>query len=66
MIEMWDLVWELQMGSRLRIDISSSNFPEYSIHSNFAGGWAEQKEEKKARQTIWFGNGESRIVLPER
>lgn len=54
------------MGSRLRIDISSSNFPEYSIHSNFAGGWAEQKEEKKARQTIWFGNGESRIVLPER
>ena len=33
-LETWDIAWTLQCGSRLRINISFSNSPEYSIHPN--------------------------------
>ena len=64
-IESLPILWQLQAGSRIRIDISSSDFPQYSIHSNYAGVWAEQRETRKAHQTIYVGNNhESRIVIP--
>ena len=66
-MEMKPIAWKIQAGSRLRLDISSSNFPEYHVHSNTTGPWAEQKEVKLANQTIWFGGKHSSCVeLPIR
>lgn len=49
------IVWNVKAGNALRIDIKSSNFPEYAIHSNTAGVWAEQAETKIAHQVIFVG-----------
>lgn len=59
---MWDLAWKIQKGSRLRIDVTSSDFPQYAVHSNFAGVWSEQKKNKKAVQTIYFGGGSTSYI----
>lgn len=29
----------------IRIDISSSDFPQYSVHSNYPGVWSEQGDD---------------------
>ena len=64
-IEMWDVAWKLRKGSRLRLDISSSDFPQYSVHSNYPGIWSEQSETKVAQQTVYFGkNYPSKVILP--
>lgn len=64
-IEILDITWKLQAGSRLRLDISSSNFPEYVAHSNYAGVWSLQEKTKKANQIIYVGeNYPSCIELP--
>ena len=64
-IEMWDICYQLAAGSRLRLDISSSNFPEYHIHGNVAGPWAQMKQQKKAKQTLLTGGKKaSRLVIP--
>lgn len=64
-IETLPVTWQMKPGSRLRIDITSSNFPEYSIHSNFAGLWSEQVQTRKARQTIYMDERyNSRISIP--
>jgi len=39
----------------LRIDISSSNFPAYHLHSNIAGPWALQDKAITAKQAIHIG-----------
>lgn len=64
-IDMWDLAWEIEKGSRLRIDITSSDFPQYAVHSNHAGCWALQTENRKAIQKVYFGkNADSCVRLP--
>ena len=66
-LELRPIVWKFQAGSRLRLDISSANFPEYNAHSNTAGPWAEQSEVRIARQTVyWGGRCESYIEVPVR
>ncbi|MCY9693168.1 CocE/NonD family hydrolase [Paenibacillus alginolyticus] len=54
-IELWPITWTIQKGSKLRVDISSSNFPAYHLHLNTAGPWALQEEIKIAKQTIYAG-----------
>ena len=64
-IEMWDVAWKLRKGSRLRLDISSSDFPQYSVHSNYPGIWSEQSETKKAKQSVYMGSTyPSEVILP--
>ena len=59
------ILWQIAKGHRIRIDISSSNFPEYAIHSNYAGVWAEQTNTRVARQTIHIGQAyQSCIEIP--
>jgi len=61
----WDLAWKIHKGSRIRIDITSSDFPQYSIHSNYAGCWALQDKSRVALQTVYFGGtDESYISFP--
>lgn len=64
-IEMWDIAWMLRQGSTLRLDISSSDFPQYSVHSNYPGIWSMQTQTKQAEQTILMGAAyPSEIILP--
>ena len=62
---LWDIAWLVGKGSRIRVDISSSDFPQYAVHSNYAGVWSEQTQTKVARQTLlWGGDTPSRILFP--
>jgi len=64
-ITCWPITWELKRGSRIRLDVSSSNFPAYHIHQNTAGNWAQQHQGPPAIQTLyWGGDMPSRIELP--
>jgi putative CocE/NonD family hydrolase len=54
-VECWPITWTVKKGSRLRLDISSSNFPAYHAHSNVFGPWAHQEEVKVAKQTLYYG-----------
>jgi putative CocE/NonD family hydrolase len=49
------VTWNVKAGNRIRVDITSSNFPEYSIHSNYAGIWAEQTKTRVAEERIFIG-----------
>lgn len=53
---MWDIAWQVAAGSRLRLDISSSDFPQYAVHSNYRGIWSEQEKCRTARQTVYEGS----------
>lgn len=64
-VEMWDMSWTVQPGSRLRVDISSSDFPQYAVHSNYAGVWSEQADTRIAHQKILLGK-DSYVELPIR
>lgn len=65
-IKMWDTAWTLQKNSRLKLIISSSNFPAYHVHSNISGCWSSISDEKTATQNIFVGNEWSQIRLPIR
>lgn len=59
----FDLVpvaWRLKAGSRLRLDVSSSNFPAFNPHPNTAGLWSAAAAPVVARQTLFGGD----VVLP--
>lgn len=61
------ILWKIKKGNRIRIDISSSNFPEYSVHSNYAGVWSKQIRNKVAHQKIYMDpKHPSRIMIPLR
>lgn len=64
-IKAWPVSWCISKGSKLRVDISSSNFPAYNNHTNTAGNWAKQKDVFIANQTVYTGNiNSSYIELP--
>lgn len=59
----FDLVpidWTLSAGSKLRLDISSSNFPAFPAHPNKSGIWSEIAAPFTARQTLSGGF----VILP--
>ena len=59
-LDFWPIIWRLQPGSRLRLDVSSSDFPKFHAHTNRAGPWAEQTGADIAHQVIYGG----RVGLP--
>lgn len=64
-ISMWDISWQLHKGSQLRVDISSSDFPQYAVHTNHAGIWSLQEQAKTAEQVLYCGSVcSSQIILP--
>lgn len=64
-LETIDIAWKLGKGSRLRLDVSSSNFPEYSVHPNTGELWSEAVETRVAHQKIYFGKDyPARVILP--
>lgn len=66
-LTMLDVVWRVRKGSRIRIDIASSNHPAYHIHPNTTECWANATTSKIAHQTVYYGKGqESCVILPVR
>lgn len=64
-IKLWDVAWQCQTGSRIRVDISSSNFPMYHVHSNTKGPWSEKDENSiVATQTLYCGVSGCKVILP--
>lgn len=60
-----DVSWRIAADSRLRVDISSSNFPAYHVHPNVTEEWASSSKAEIAAQTIYCGGRyPSRIILP--
>ena len=54
-IETLPVTWNVKAGNRIRVDVTSSNFPEYAIHSNYAGVWSLQTKTRTANQNIYIG-----------
>lgn len=64
-IDLWATSYLLSPGDRLRIDITSSNFPRLARNLNTGAPFALSKEMEIAQQTIYMNANEpSRIVLP--
>lgn len=61
-IETLPITWNVKAGNKIRIDITSSNFPEYSIHSNYAGIWSLQTKTRVANQVIYLGGKYNSLV----
>lgn len=51
-IDTWDIAWHFPAGHCLRVDIQSSDFPQYAIHSNTPGVWSQQPACQPANQTL--------------
>lgn len=54
--EMTPILWRLHKGSRLRLDISSSNAPAFFPHPNRAGLWSRIADPVIARQSLFGGS----------
>ncbi len=52
-------------GHRIRVDVSSSNFPRWDVNPNTGEPLGRNRREVKADNTVWHDAGHaSRIVLP--
>jgi len=60
--ELLPIEWTLAAGSRVQLDISSSNFPAYHAHPNRAGVWSLQSDALPARQTLHAGEARASFV----
>lgn len=64
-IEFDDVAWKIQNGSKLRLDISSSDFMQFNAHTNYKGIWSLQRESKPALQGIYYGEQyECKLEIP--
>lgn len=51
-LKTWPISYFLPQVSKLRLDVTSSDFPQYEIHTNYPGNQALQAKSKIAKQTI--------------
>ncbi len=64
-IDLWATSNLFKQGHRIRVDISSSNFPRYDRNPNTGHEFGEDAEMQTARQTIYHSRQyPSHIVLP--
>ncbi|MCI0622624.1 MAG: CocE/NonD family hydrolase [Acidobacteria bacterium] len=64
-IKVWETSWEFQPGSRIRLEISSSNFPRFARNLNTGAPIGTTAEMKKATQTIYHSTQyPSHVLLP--
>ena len=64
-VDMWDVCYTVKAGERLRLDISSSDYPNFHIHCNYRGIWGLQSQYRKAYQTLYSGGGKDSWVTME-
>lgn len=64
-IDLWATSYRLATGDRLRVDITSSNYPRLNRNPNTGAEFAKTAEMRKATQSIFMDSDHpSRIVLP--
>lgn len=64
-IDLWATSNVFKKGHRIRLDISSSNFPRFDRNPNTGHGFGEDAELRKATQTIHHSEQyPSHITLP--
>ena len=64
-IDMWATSYLLSPGDRLRVDITSSNYPRLARNLNTGAPFAKTSEMKKARQTLHLSSDyPSHVTLP--
>ena len=64
-LSLWDIAYQLHKGDRLRVDLSSSDFPQYAVHPTKEGAWSLHEKTAVARQTIYTGEKyPSALILP--
>ncbi len=64
-IELWPTSIVLFRGHRIRLEVSSSNFPRFDRNPNTGGGIADETRPVTARQTIRHGRDTpSHLILP--
>lgn len=54
--------WKIGRGSRIRLDVSSSNYPAYHAHPNVAGIWSLQDRRTVANQTLYTGGDVPSVI----
>jgi putative CocE/NonD family hydrolase len=64
-IDMWETSMVFKKGHRIRLEISSSNFPRYARNQNTDKPFGTSAEMSKAHQTV-FHNAKyaSHLILP--
>lgn len=64
-LESQDIAWTFKKGNRIRIDVTSSDFPWYNAHNNTTEIWGKAVESRITKNTVYFGaDTPSKIVLP--
>ena len=64
-IHVWEMSWEFQPGSRIRLGISSSDFPRWARNLNTGAPFGMTSEMRKATQTIYHDpQYPSYVILP--
>lgn len=64
-VPLGDIAWYFPPGHRVRLDVSSSNFPRFDRNPNTGRPVAGETRTRIARQTILFGRAHpSRLLLP--
>ena len=64
-IDLWATSYLLAPGDRLRLDVTSSNYPRLARNLNTGAPFAKTSEMRVARQTIHLSESQpSKIILP--
>jgi hypothetical protein len=64
-VELWPTSFLFKKDHRIRIEISSSNFPRYDRNPNTGGFIPTERQTRFARQVVFHGpSTPSRIILP--
>jgi putative CocE/NonD family hydrolase len=64
-IDLWATSYLLSPGDRLRIDVTSSNFPRLARNLNTGAAFAKTSRMQVARQTLHLSaEYPSRVILP--
>jgi uncharacterized protein len=64
-LELWPTSTLFRRGHRIRLEVSSSNFPRFDRNPNTGKPIATEKETRTAHQTIYHrGDMPSRLILP--
>lgn len=64
-INLWPTSMAFKAGHRIRLEVSSSNFPRYDRNPNTGGDIATERKVIVAKQTVYHGQQiPSRLILP--
>jgi putative CocE/NonD family hydrolase len=64
-IDLWSTSHVFKAGHRLRLEVSSSNFPRYDRNQNTGQKWGVDAETHPAKQTVFHNSRyPSRLILP--